>query len=44
MQTSKTRWAGLVTLASGTLFASTCDAVTETVRLALSIANVWVDF
>lgn len=42
MRTSKSRIAALVALSSGTLLAGTCDAVWETIRLALNIADIWV--
>lgn len=32
----------LVACSSGLLFAGTCDAVVETIKLAFDIVNVWV--
>lgn len=40
--TSKKRWAALIALSSGMLFASTCEAVLNTIGLAFSIVDVWV--
>jgi hypothetical protein len=42
MWKSKRRIAALVALSSGTLLASTCDLVAETIRLAFGIVDVWV--
>lgn len=42
MRDRKGRMAALVALSSGTLLAGTCDAIWETIRLALNIANIWV--
>jgi hypothetical protein len=42
MMHSKKRIAALIALSSGTLLASTCDAVMETISLAFNIADVWV--
>jgi len=45
MRRAKRRWLTLISLAAGTLSASGCnlaDQIAETVRLALSIADVWV--
>jgi hypothetical protein len=42
MRSRKARVALLIALSGGMLFASTCDAVTQTVFLALQIADVWV--
>jgi hypothetical protein len=42
MLMNKKRLAALLTLSSGTLFVSTCEAVAQTVGLALDIVNVWV--
>ncbi|MCG3128752.1 MAG: hypothetical protein CHACPFDD_03643 [Phycisphaerae bacterium] len=36
----KARW--LVAMSSGLVFASGCDAVMETIRLAFNIVDVWV--
>jgi len=42
MRTSRKRLVALVVLSSGMLLASTCDAVWQTIQLALNIVNVWV--
>lgn len=42
MKRRKHKWIALATLAGGTLAASSCDAVWQTLGLAFSIVDVWV--
>lgn len=38
----KSRWALLGVMSGGTLLAGTCDAISETIRFAFEIVDVWV--
>lgn len=42
MRKIRTRVVALALLSSGTLLISTCEAVEQTIRLALGIVDVWV--
>lgn len=42
MKRRKRRIAALILASSGTLFASTCDAVLETIGYAWQITDIWV--
>lgn len=42
MEHMKRRIAALVLLSSGTLFASTCDAILNTIGYAWQITDIWV--
>ncbi len=42
MRISRIRWTALILASTGTLFASTCQAVLETIRLSLAIADTWI--